>query len=240
MLLASCTPTSAPAPEAPLPPTQSFVAIYHYDGRALAARYTPLPPGEPARELIGLLLQGPAETGLRSAIPAGTESPSQAEAGVGLVLEMSDGFWSGGAAAIRRRAGQVVFTMANLEEGKQVTLLKGLVPGEVRDNNGDVLRQPLRRDDFRDLRPWIQVIQPVAGAIVGATVPVRVLSRGGTDLVVSVIDSSRATLLTRSIPPDGASIGPIPPDASDELTINISSRIAGGAREVEVPVRFGP
>ncbi len=68
----------------------------------------------------------------------------------------------------------------------------------------------------------------------------RVLSRGGTDLVVSVIAGSGVNLLTRSIPTDGATIGPIPPDAPHELTIKISSRIAGGAREVEVPVRFGP
>ncbi|MDP9067731.1 MAG: GerMN domain-containing protein [Actinomycetota bacterium] len=219
----------------------TFVAVYHYDDEALTAGYEPLPEGdvEPVTALVGLLLQRSPPEGLHSAIPAGTTSPSQAEAGDALVLEMSEPFWSGPPEDIRRRAAQVVFTMASLEEGKRITLLNGLVPGEVTDVNGEVLQQPLGRHDFRDLRPWIQVIQPVAGAVVGSDVPVRVLSRGGHALRVSVTDGSGATLLSERVRRDGGSVGPIPPDAPEELTITIGSRITGAVREVDVPVRFG-
>ncbi len=153
---------------------------------------------------------------------------------------MDKAFWSGPPEEVRRRAAQVVFTMAAIEEGKQVTLLDGLVPGDVTGVDGEVLRQPLEREDLADLRPWIQVIQPVAGAIVGQSVPVRVLSRGHRPLHASVTGGSGNIVPAIRLGPEGGTVGAIPPDTSEDLTINLVTRIAGGLRRAEVPVRFDP
>jgi hypothetical protein len=56
--------------------------------------------------------------------------------------------------------------------------LDGTVPGDIRDGNGDRVEQPLTRDSLGELEPWIQVSQPVAGAVVGKTIPVQASLRG--------------------------------------------------------------
>jgi hypothetical protein len=69
--------------------------------------------------------------------------------------------------------------MAVLEEGKEILLLDDVVPGPIVDGNGEELPQPLSREDFADVRPWAEVQQPAAGAILSeAPFPVVAEVRG--------------------------------------------------------------
>ncbi|MGI8407072.1 MAG: hypothetical protein ACR2L3_00970 [Actinomycetota bacterium] len=77
--------------------------------------------------------------------------------------------------------------MAVLEEGKAIFLLDEVVPGAILDGNGKELTQPLTRDDFEDVRPWVEVQQPAAGAVIsGDSFPVvaNQRARGTVSLLV--------------------------------------------------------
>jgi hypothetical protein len=158
------------------------VAVHFYDGSALMPEFHRLPPGDAAEAIVSLLLDGPRPSGLETAIPEDVELVSATEADEGLLLEMSAGFWRGSPEDVRRRAAQVVFTVASIEEGSSVTLLDDLVPGTVPGTPA----QPLDRNDFAPLRPWIEVVHPVAGALVANPMPVLTFVRGDAAVHVEV------------------------------------------------------
>ncbi|MGH2730654.1 MAG: GerMN domain-containing protein [Actinomycetota bacterium] len=180
--LVACSSSSSDDRPTPIPQPRPYVAVHFYDERALIPEFRRLPPGDPADAIVALLLDGPRTPGLETAIPEKAELVSATEADEGLLLEMSADFWRGPPEELRRRAAQVVFTVAGIEEGRSVTLLDGLVPGRVPGTGA----QPLDRDDFLALRPWIEVVQPVAGALVANPMPVLTFVRGGAPVHVEI------------------------------------------------------
>ena len=158
--------TSEPPPSATAP--ASYVAVYfEHDGR-LVPEYHALTGGEPPRELWDFMVEGPRSEALATALTPEDRLLQIAEPDEGrLLLELSDSFWSRPDAQVYRAAAQIVNTMGNLEEGREVTLIDGLRPGTVRGPDGPIV-QPLTRDDFPP--PLVQIAQPVAGSIVGHTI----------------------------------------------------------------------
>ena len=126
---------------------------------------------EAPRELWDLLVEGPRDDALATSLAESDRLLQVAEPDEGrLLLEIGDAFWSRPDAEVYRAAGQIVYTMGNLEEGQEITLIDGLRPGTIRRPSGTTISQPLAREDFR--RPLIQISQPVAGSVVGPTIPV--------------------------------------------------------------------
>jgi hypothetical protein len=190
LLLVSCT--NIGVSDSPRrPPRSQFVAVYFFDGAALAPEYNPLPRAAPQDAIMSLLLDGPSTDGWTTALAPHTLLLSTDEVDERLVLQMSSAFWSGSKEAVRKRAAQIVYSMATLEEGKEVTLLDGFSPGAIAGARGRPLKQPLERGDFADLQPWIQVLQPVAGALVANPIPIRVIVRGHDRASVEVVAGRR-------------------------------------------------
>ncbi len=178
LLLPSCTGES----KAPSQVQGELVAIYRFDGHALLPEYEPLPPGDPVEGLIALLSQPPQDNDLLTFVPRGSfESSSEREgASEQLVLRLSDAFWERPAGEVYAGAAQIVFTVATLEQGREALLLDGTVPGEILDGSFEPIGQPLNRELFEDVKPWIELVRPVAGAVIGSRLPVEVRLREGT------------------------------------------------------------
>jgi hypothetical protein len=178
LLCTSCTG----GVETPSKDRGELVPIYRFDGHALLPEYEPLPEGDPAQGLIGLLGDPPNDSNLSSFVPEGSfESSSEREgAREQLVLRLSDRFWDRPAGEVYAGAAQIIFTVATLEQGREVLLLDGTVPGEVLDGSFEPVVQPLDRELFEDVKPWIELVRPVAGAVVGKRLPVEVRLRQGT------------------------------------------------------------
>ena len=133
--------------------------------------YRTITGNEAPRELWDLLVGGPRNDDLTTRLGSRDRLLQIAEPDEGrLLLELGDAFWSRPDAELYRAAAQIVYTMGNLEEGREVTLIDGLRPGTVRGPSGSTIAQPFTREDFR--RPLIQIAQPVAGSVVGPIVPV--------------------------------------------------------------------
>ena len=139
-----------------------------------------LPQGDPVEEMLQMLVDGPNNPRRETFLPpdAAVLDTSEREADESLAIELNDAFWSLPDGERFAGASQIVYTVATLEEGRTVFLLDGTVPGDIRDGNGDSVKQPLTRDALQELEPWIQVSQPVAGAVVGETIPVQAALRG--------------------------------------------------------------
>lgn len=204
-----------------------YVAVYFHDGRALIPEYRRLSETRPIDDLLGSLVAGPISSRAQTAMDPDVRLVSDAETGQGLLLELNDAFWDEPRARVRMAAAQIVYTMAGIEEGKEVTLLDGLVPGPVVRPDGGRLTQPLDRDEFRSFRPWIEVIHPVAGALVANPLPVNVSLRRDTTVQVKVIADGE--VVGRGT---GTSVG----WQTDEMTGTV--RVVAGDHRVDVPVRF--
>ena len=168
---------------------------------------------------MSVLLDGPTDPDRTTALVAGTELVSAAEAGEGLLLEMNDEFWDGTEAEVRRRAAQVVFTAAALEEGKEITLLEGLTPGRVVGRDGKAIEQPMTGADFKDLEPWISVIQPVAGALVANPIPVRLETADRVTVGFAAAADGAPTIDLRR----GKAFLPVPDEMEREALVRIVS-----------------
>jgi hypothetical protein len=228
LILAAC-PGSDTSDRDGRPEPATFVPIYFYEDGALIPEYRPLSGDEVVEDIVTLLLEGPQGSGRTSSLPADADVLSEFEVHERLILGMSDAFWAGPIDEIRKRAAQLVFSLASLEEGKEITLLKGPTPGEVTGRDGRVLAQPLGREDFGDLRPWIQVVQPVAGALVANPIPIRLIVRGPGRPSIEVVA-------------DGEVVGQGSGDAvswSSEAADG-EVRITARGHTVVVPVRLRP
>lgn len=177
LLLSSCTGEADTSSKE----QGELVAIYRFDGHALLPEFEPLPSGDPVEGLIALLGEPSGNNDLVSFVPKGSyESSSEREGATEqLVLRLSDAFWDRPAGEVYAGAAQIVFTVATLEQGREVLLLDGTVPGEVLDGSFEPIDQPLNRELFADVKPWIEIIRPVAGAAIGSRLPVEVRLRQG-------------------------------------------------------------
>ena len=181
--LGACDEDAPPEPNEP--ERTQFVAVYFEEAGRLVPEYHPLGDGEPERALWDLLLTGPSDPELSNALDGGPELLQAAEPDEGrLLLEIDETFWDQDAQTIYRAAAQIVFTMGNLEEGGAVTLVDGLRPGRIRGPDGRRVEQPLERADFE--RPLVQVQQPVAGSVVGETIPIRLSLAHARPVAVSL------------------------------------------------------
>ncbi|MDQ4144247.1 MAG: hypothetical protein M3198_10990 [Actinomycetota bacterium] len=212
----------------------SYVAIYFENEKRLVPEYHPLPEGEPERALWDLLVAGPDDPALDSALSAAMELEQAAEPDEGrLLLEPSDAFWEASAPVRRRAAAQIVFTMGNLEEGREVTLIDDLRPGRIEDADGNPVAQPLTRETFGP--PLIQVSQPVAGAAVARTIPIDLSLSPRRPVAVS-LETEEGTVATTVIR-DGT--GELAVNQAPPGTATVAMELEPGLT-VEVPVRLSP
>ena len=170
-LLVAC---DSAAPDRPDPdPATAYAAVYFWHDHGLVPEFRALDEVDPERRLFSYLARPPLAPGLTTRMPPGTELLQAAEAGEGhLLIEPSPEFWGGPARAVFERVAQVVQTMGVLEEGRRITLLRGPAPARIRRPGGEVVDQPITRDDLDP--PLIRVGQPVGGAFVGRQIPISV------------------------------------------------------------------
>lgn len=153
--------------------------VYFFADHALNAEYVSIEGTEPERAIFAAIAAGPSRDDLRSFVPEETALEGVGETQEKLKLTLSEEFWDLPVGERYAAAAQVTFTMAVLEEGKEIFLLDEVVPGPIVDGNGEELPQPLSREDFADVRPWVEVQQPAAGTILSeAPFPVVAEVRG--------------------------------------------------------------
>ena len=163
---------SGPAPSRTTP--EAYVAVYFEHKGRLVPEYRGITGVDAPRQLWDLLVEGPRDDDLTTALGPGDQLLQVAEPDEGrLLLEVGDAFWSRPPAEVYRAAAQIVYSMGNLEEGREVILVDGLGPGVVKTPNGESIDQPLTREDFPG--PLVQIAQPVAGAVVGPIIPVDLI-----------------------------------------------------------------
>jgi hypothetical protein len=153
--------------------------VYFLEGHGLMPEFRRLPPGNPVDGLLQMLVDGPRDQSRETFLPgdAAVVSTTERDADESLAVELNDAFWALPEGERFAAASQIVYTVATLEAGHTVFLLDGTVPGDIRDGNGDRVKQPLTRDALGELKPWIQVSQPVPGAVVGRSIPVQATLR---------------------------------------------------------------
>jgi hypothetical protein len=176
----ACTGDDDPAPADSSAPKGDYVPAYFVEGHGLMPEFRRLPPGDPIEGLLAMLVDGPRNSKRETFLPddAAVLDTSEREADESLAIQLNDTFWALPEGERFAAATQIVYTVATLEEGRTVFLLDETVPGDIRDGNGDRVKQPLTREEMEELEPWIQVSQPVPGAVVGKTIPVQVKLRG--------------------------------------------------------------
>ncbi|HEU4480866.1 MAG TPA: GerMN domain-containing protein [Actinomycetota bacterium] len=206
------------------------------DGHALLPTYRPLPAGDPASALVGLLADLVAEGGLRNFVPPTTRVTSEAENESDRTMQvgLSDDFWALPEGERYAAAAQIVYTLATIEEGKRLLLLDGTVPGQLHDGDGQPLGLPLTRASFSELEPWIQLVQPVAGATVSGSFPLRIITRDALPATAEV-ETSHGSRTIELV--DGSGRINLPPGASGDMTLRVIVRDRGGPHTVEVPLR---
>ncbi len=132
--------------------------------------------------------------------------------------------------------------MAVLEEGKEVFLLDDVVPGAVVDGNGDEVPQPLSREDFKDVRPWAEVQQPAAGAVISEE-PFPVVAEVRARAVVALFVADG---LGMNLPLKNGSVVVTPPhlfageDRPVEASVIITVTQDGERYRTEVPLTLQP
>jgi hypothetical protein len=166
-------------PETSAQPKGEYVPVYFLEGHGLMPEFRRLPPGDPVDGLLQMLVDGPRNQSRETFLPGDTAVVDTAErdADESLAIELNTAFWALPEGERFAAASQIVYTVATLEEGRTVFLLDQTVPGDIRDGNGDRVDQPLTREALGELKPWIQVSQPVPGAVVGRSIPVQATLR---------------------------------------------------------------
>ncbi len=204
--------------------------MFFFDEEALIAEYSELPEGEPVGEILSLLARGAERPELTSSVPPDLEVADVEEAGESYFVELGPGFWDMTRTKVRRAAAQITYSLATLEEGKQLTLLDDGVPGFVPNGSGGELEQPMSVEDFASAQPWILVEQPVAGSLVADPMPVSAVLRGGGGALVEVVADDRVV-------GSGDTTTPVDWDwSSGPALVRFSARIEGSPHLVEVPV----
>lgn len=193
-----------------------------------------MPEGDPQKRFVELLAAGP-EAGLENRWSTGIEYERGGETsnkrGEALVFGLGETFWNTSDRLLYERAAQLVFTVAALEAGKQVVLLRNGVPARaVRPNRGE-LDLYLERADFADVAPWIEIGQPVAGATVGRTIPISFSVSGDAPVRVDVVSDGSVVSSVRLRSPGGSIRVPLVADGEAIV------RFSQGDHSVDVPVR---
>lgn len=234
LLVGACTGSTEEPPQTVKP---EFVPVYFFAGHALNAEYTPVEGTDPEQAIFDAITSGPQREDLKNFVPSETVLEAVGEAEEKLKLTLSEHFWNLPVGERYAAAAQVTFTMAVLEEGKEVFLLDDVVPGAIIDGDGRELPQPLSREDFSDVRPWAEVQQPAAGAILsGKLVPVIAEVRGRASVALTDAQGigleipMRAGMATLRLPKFTGGQGTV------EAAVNIVVTEGGERYVTEVPV----
>jgi hypothetical protein len=166
----------------------------------------------------------------------GVELISIGEIDEGLLLEMSDGFWRAEAAARAKMAAQIVYTMAALEDGKEVRFLKGALPAPIEIADGSKVTRPVTRHDYGAFQPWIQVTQPVAGATVGAAIPIELILRDPGPVVVRLRSDGKT--IGRMVLEGGSGSLDIEGAGPGAVVLFVSTGVGGKNHSVGIPLRI--
>lgn len=213
--------------------------LYFVSGHALVPEAHELSYGsEPAADLISALATTPDDAERTTFVPADSfESARENEAEERLEIELSDAFWNLPEGERFAAAAQIVQSLQPLEGGKEVILLDDAAPGEIRDGNGRLVEPPFTPSDLFELRPWIVVVQPVPGALVAETIPVRAPSDRG-DVTAALLQGGRLIAEAEvkrgsgDISLEGADPGDITlrltVEADEGVTVDVPLRVAGG------------
>jgi hypothetical protein len=127
--------------------------------------------GVPSTQRVGAaavewLLQGPAEEGVQTAIPAGTRllglTIEDGIATVDLTSEFEEG---GGSLSMTMRLAQVVYTLTQFPTVDGVLFRLDGRDVDVFSGEGIILDHPVTRSDYEDLVPVIVVESPQPGAV---------------------------------------------------------------------------
>lgn len=176
--------THAPSPLAP----DGLRALSVYFSDSGAERVVPVtrylaPDSGLARGAVLALLAGPDPAdrarGLASAVPSGSRLLGLTVRDSIATVDLTRAFESGGgAAAMRMRLAQLVYSLTRVPGVRSVRLWLEGRSVETFSGEGLELRKPLVRADFPDLAPYdedppVVLLEPVPGSAVGAPVLVR-------------------------------------------------------------------
>ena len=226
------SPDASPNEEARV----SYAPVYFIDGPALVPEFIELAEGEPVEQLFAALVTGPTRGSWRTALTESMQLRGEFERAETLQLDPGDEFWDGPTELVKQRAAQIVYTMASLEEGRQVRLLFLGAPS----------RQPLRklfghtvgREDLAGVfDASIQVVAPVPGSLVSTRFPVRV-ALVGIDKARVVIEDVDGTVLAQALLRDGEALIHLPADTPDQLELRIEATNGNHLHPVGYPLRF--
>jgi hypothetical protein len=233
--LVACTGDDDGAPDAAAQPTGEYVAVYFLEGHGLIPEFRRLTRGDPVDALLQMLVDGPRGAGRRTFLPSDTAvlDTQEREADESLAIVLGEEFWELPDGERFAAASQIVYTVATLEEGRTVFLLEGTVPGVIKDGNGDRVEQPLTRDVLGELKPWIQVSQPVAGAVVGRSIPIQTQLRGPDATAVLVQDDD---LLARGRLDGGTVLLEVGPGRPGPAELVIELTADGDRHTIRVPL----
>jgi hypothetical protein len=231
-----CT-EEGPTPERPTDrQTPEYAAVYFLEGHGLAPEFRELPAGEPAAGLIELLNEGSSYEGRTNLVPAGTVALEvRAAEPDGVAVELGEVFWSLPEGERFAAAAQMVYTLGALEDGRNIVLMQGFVPGEIRDANGELLTQPLTRANFEELEPWVELLQPAPGAIVSGRFPLVVRQRV-EGRVQATLHGDDGRVLSSVRTTTGEATMRVPGGTEGPLTLRVLAPITAGGVELEVPL----
>jgi hypothetical protein len=156
----------------------------------------------------------------------------------GLLLEMSEPFWTAPAERRIGAAAQIVYTMAALEDGKRVTFLRGALPHPIETGSGLRSRGPVARGLYSNMGPWIVTSQPVAGSTVGTQIPLRARLRGRGSLTAALVVEERT--VARVTAETGMATIEVPQGVGGPAIVRVSGRLEGALRYVEIPLTIAP
>lgn len=214
--------------------------MYFFAGHALNAEYISIDAGgAPEEAIFEAVADGPEREGLRNFVPTSATLEGVGETQERLKLTLSEAFWSLPEGERYAAAAQIIFTMAVLEQGKEVFLLDGVVPGPIADGNGDELEQPLSRSTFRDVRPWVEVQQPAAGAVLGKSFPVVAEVRGRATAAVRTPDGLSPSMPLRKGHADMRLLSGGDQPVSGAVVITVSDGEIDHVTEVPVTLLIG-
>jgi hypothetical protein len=235
LVLIACTTAQQQAPRSETIPQPSLAPVFFFDGDGMIAEYIELGEGEAPEQLFNALVAGPVRRDLTTELPADAELRGEFEQDETLFLDISESFWQGSVETERRRIAQVLYTMASLEEGRSVRLLA--FEGATQPVR-DLVAETLDRTDVADLRPWIHVIQPVAGSRVSTSMPVRVELRDSARARALILDASTGRRLDATDLLDGEALMRLSSATPQQVIVRVVSAGSAGRHHADLEVSF--
>lgn len=170
--------TASPAPSSTPAVTDTTVAVYFLHDEHVTPVGRTVRPTAVATEAVRALLAGPtaaeSHEGLTSSIPAGTSLRSIAITGGTAVVDLSAAYGSGGGSlSMSTRLGQLVATLTQFPNVRDVRLWLDGKPAETLGGEGLVVDRPLGLADVESSLPAIMVDRPLRGSTVHSPLRVR-------------------------------------------------------------------